>query len=72
MSVLKNFDFKKYSPKVIVVEFLDLSLSKLEIKNLNVLNVLNSEIHKLIVNNNYTLSNVIHSDLVYISNDFRD
>ena len=32
LDILKNFDFDKYSPKVIVVEFLDLSLEKLEIK----------------------------------------
>ena len=31
LAILKNFDFTKYSPKVIVVEYLDLSLKKLEI-----------------------------------------
>ena len=72
LSVLKNFDFKKYSPKVIVVEYLDLSLKKLEIKNLNIDNFLKSDIYKLIVSNNYTLANVLHSDLVFIQNEFRD
>ena len=36
LSVLKNFDFHKFKPKIIVVEYLDLSLKKLEIKNLNI------------------------------------
>ena len=72
LSVLKNFDFKKYSPKVIVVEYLDLSLKKLEIKNLNIDNFLKSNIYKLIISNNYTLANVLHSDLVFIQNKFRD
>ena len=72
LSVLKNFDFKKYSPKVIVVEYLDLSLKKLEIKNLNIDNILKSDIYKLIISNNYTLANVLHSDLVFIQNKFRD
>ncbi len=72
LSVLKNFDFKKYSPKVIVVEYLDLSLKKLEIKNLNIDNFLKSDIYKLIISNNYTLANVLHSDLVFIQNKFRD
>ena len=31
-AILKNFNFTKYSPKVIVVEYLDLSLKKLESK----------------------------------------
>ena len=72
LSILKNFDFKKYSPKVIVVEYLDLSLKKLEIKNLNINNIIESDIYKLIISNNYTLANVLHSDLVFIHNDFRD
>ena len=70
--ILKNFDFKKYSPKVIVVEYLDLSLKKLEIKNLNIDNIIKSDIYKLIISKNYTLANVLHSDLVFIQNDFRD
>ena len=65
LSILKNFDFKKYSPKVIVVEYLDLSLKKLEIKNLNIDNIIKSDIYKLIISNNYTLANVLHSDLVF-------
>ena len=72
LNVLKNFDFKRYSPKVIVVEFLDLSLKKLEIKNLNINNIIKSEIYKLIESNNYTLANILHSDLVFINNDFSD
>ena len=72
LSILKNFDFKKYSPKVIVVEYLDLSLKKLEIKNLNINNIIKSDIYNLIISNNYTLANVLHSDLVFIHNDFRD
>ncbi len=70
--ILKDFDFNKYSPKVIVVEFLDLSLKKLEIKNLNVNNIIKSEIYKLILSKNYTLANILHSDLVFILNSFRD
>ena len=72
LSILKNFDFKKYLPKVIVVEYLDLSLKKLEIKNLNINNIIKSDIYKLIISNNYTLANVLHSDLVFIQNNFKD
>ena len=70
--VLKNFDFKKYSPKVIVIEYLDLSLPKLEIKNLNIKNIISSQLYNLITSNNYTLANILHSDLVFINNDFKD
>ncbi len=72
LDILKNFDFNKYSPKVIVVEYLDLSLKKLEIKNLNINNIIKSDVYKLIISNNYTLANVLHSDLVFIQNNYRD
>ena len=69
---LKNFDFNKYNPKIIVVEHLDLSLPALEIKNLNINSAINSDIYKLIVSKNYTLANMLHSDLVFVNNKFRD
>ncbi len=72
LDIFKNFDFNKYSPKVIVVEFLDLSIKKLEIKNLSVNNMIRSEIFELIQSKGYTLTNVLHSDLVFIKNSFRD
>ena len=70
--ILKYFDFAKYKPKVIVVEFLDTELPKLEIKNLNITNVLKSDIYKLLISRNYTLANWLHSDLVFVSKDFKD
>ena len=69
---LKEFDFHRYRPKVIVVEYLDLSLPALEIKNLNVKSAINSDIYKLIASKNYTLINMLHSDLVFVNNNFRD
>jgi FkbM family methyltransferase len=72
LEVLKDFNFTKYEPKVIVVEYLDLSLSKLEIKNLDISKVMNSDIYELITSKNYTLVNMLHSDLVFVNNNFRD
>ena len=69
---LKNFDFNKYNPKIIVVEYLNLSLPVLETKNLNINSAINSDIYKLIVSKNYTLVNMLHSDLVFVNNKFRD
>ena len=72
LDVIKGFDLKKYKPKVVIIEFLDLSLKKLEIKNLNIKNFLKSEIYQYMVDKNYTLVNLIHSDLVFVNNSFRD
>ena len=45
IDVIKGFDIKKYKPKIVIVEFLDKSISKLEVKNLDINHVLNSEIY---------------------------
>ena len=70
--VLKNFNFIKYAPKVVVIEFLDLTMPQLEIKNININNILASHIYKFMILKNYTLVNILHSDLVFINNSFRD
>ena len=72
LPVLEGLDFDKYSPNVIVIEYLDLNVSKLEIKNLNIENVINSEIYKFLTLKKYILVNSIYSDLIFIKSDFRD
>ena len=72
LDVIKGFDIKKYSPKIIVIEYLDPSISKLEVKNLNIENVLNSDIYKVMKKNGYTLINWLHSDLIFAEKNFRD
>ena len=72
LDVFIGFDLKKYAPNVIVVEFLDLSLSKIEIKNQNIHNIINSEIYKFLTSQNYTLTNVVYADLIFINNNFRN
>jgi len=72
LNVLKGLDFKKYYPKIIIVEFLDLSANKLEIKNLNIEIVIKSELYKFLISKGYILTNNIYSDLVFANKDFRD
>ena len=71
LEVLKGFNINKYKPDIIVVEFLDLSLEKLEIQNLNIKNVINSDIYKFLTNNKYSLINWLHSDLIFANNEFK-
>ena len=72
IQVLEGFDFNLYNPDVIVIEYLDLSLKKLEVKNLNIENLLKTELYKFLISKNYILANYIYSDLVFIKNEFRD
>tara|TARA_B100000900_G_C20484820_1_gene677020 strand:+ start:358 stop:1074 length:717 start_codon:yes stop_codon:yes gene_type:complete len=72
LQVLEGIDFNFYKPDVIVVEFLDLSAKKLEIKNLNTENVFKTELYKYLISKNYVLVNCIYSDLIFINTEFRD
>ena len=71
LEVLNGFNINHYQPDVIIVEYLDLSIDKLEIKNLNINNVLNSELYNYMINKNYSLVNWLHSDLIFINNEFK-
>ena len=70
--ILKGLDLIKYKPDVISVEYLDLAMKKLEFKNNNLDNVLNSTLYKYMIQNNYSLVNWNHADLIFVSDNFRD
>ncbi len=72
LQVLKGLDFNKYKPDVIVVEFLDFSTKKLEVKNLNIENLFKTELFQYLISKNYILVNYIYSDLIFINKEFRD
>ena len=72
MEVLKGFNLSKYFPDVIVIEYIDTSLKKLEFHNQKIENVINSELFKFIKSHNYHLVNWLHSDLIFIHENIRE
>jgi FkbM family methyltransferase len=72
IDVLNGFDINKFSPDIVSVEFLDLAMKKLEFKNNNLKNVLNSRIYEYMTKNGYSLINWNHADLIFINNKLRD
>ena len=76
MNVLKGFDIKKYSPDLIVIEFMDLEnktddIYKIEFYKQNLNKILNSELYNYMIHNNYSLVNWTFLDLVWVSNKFK-
>ena len=72
LEVLKGFDLAKHKPDVISVEYLDLNMKKLEFKNNNLNVIINSELYKYMIINDYYFVNWNHADLIFVSNSFRD
>lgn len=68
---LRKFNFKKYKVDVIVIECLNIKIKKLEIYNQSLDHILNSNIYKLLLLNDYKLINWVHSDLIFVRNDFQ-
>ena len=72
MNVLKGFDLEKYSPEVVVVEYVDFSMNKQEFYNQNINNVINCELYNFMKDRSYTFVNWLSSDLIFINNKIRD
>ena len=71
IDILKNFDIKYYKPKVISVEFIDYQMKELEFKNNNIDRVLQSDLYKYFISNDYHFVNWSHADLIFVYKDFR-
>ena len=72
MNVFKGFDLSLYKPSIISVEFLDLDMKYLEFKNNDLQRLVNSDLYKHLLSNNYHFVNWLHGDLIFAHNDFRD
>tara|TARA_A100000164_G_scaffold294661_1_gene268537 strand:- start:1218 stop:1922 length:705 start_codon:yes stop_codon:yes gene_type:complete len=72
LEVLKGFDLKLYNPKVINIEFLDLSMKKLHFRNNDLYKILKSDLYKYLYKRNYRLINWLHADLIFIHSSLRD
>ena len=68
--VLENFEFSKYKIDVVVIELLDKKIKKMEMWTQSIDMVLNSNIYNLLLKRGYKLINWIHSDLIFINNNF--
>ena len=69
---LKNFNFAKYDIDVIVTEVTDTKVKDLEIYNLSLNKILETNLYKLLIKNNYKLVNWVNSDLIFIKNSYQE
>ena len=72
MDIFKAFNLSLYKPNIISVEFLDLDMKYLEFKNNDLQRIVNSDLYKHLLNNNYHFVNWLHGDLIFVHRDFRD
>ena len=72
LNVLKGFNILKYRPSIISIEYLDYEMKKLELKNNNLENIINSNIYKYLIQNKYFFVNWVHGDLIFAHKNFRD
>ncbi len=67
LNVLKGFNFNKYKPTVIVLEFIDPFIK--EFYHHKIENIIKSEIYLFMKSKKYKLINWVHDDLIFIYKD---
>jgi len=73
IEVLKSFNFEKYAPEMLVIEFLERDIiNNSEFHNQNISAILNSEVYKHMIKNNYHFVNWLHIDLIFVHNSIRN
>ena len=72
LEVVRSIDLKKYAPEMIVIEFLDLKMKEVEFYNQDINVVLNSEVYKYMIKNDYYFVNWLHSDMVFVHKSIRN
>ena len=68
--VLENFEFSKYGIDVVVLELLNDKVDKMEMYKQSIELVMKSNIYNLLLKRGYKLINWIHSDLIFVNNNF--
>ena len=66
LNVLKGLNFKKFKPKVVVLEYIKPSIKEFYYHKIE--NIINSKMYKFMIKKNYKLVNWVHDDLIFISN----
>ena len=72
LEVVRSIDLKKYAPEMVVIEFLDLKMKEIEFYNQDINLVLNSEVYKHMIKNDYYFVNWLHSDMVFVHKSIRN
>ena len=72
IEVLRSIDLNKYFPEMIVIEFLERDiLDNMEFYNQNIDQVINSEVYRYMVKNDYHFVNWLNCDLIFAHNSIR-
>ena len=70
--VLRSIDLNKHFPEMIVIEFLERDiLDNMEFYNQNIDQVINSEVYRYMVKNDYHFVNWLNCDLIFAHNSIR-
>ena len=70
LEVIKSINLTKYTPDMIIVEHMEV-IDKWQFYKQNINNILDSEIYKYLINNDYHFVNWLHCDLVFVHKSIR-
>ncbi|MDA9618587.1 FkbM family methyltransferase [bacterium] len=70
LEVIKSINLTKYTPDMIIVEYME-AISNWKFYKQNINNILESDIYKYLINNDYYFVNWLHCDLVFVHKSIR-
>ena len=72
LEVIKSIDLIKYSPEIILIEFMEKKLNEIKFYKQNINSIIDSDLYKYMIKNNYYFVNWINNDLVFAHTDIRN
>jgi len=69
--ILEKFKFENYQIDAVVIELLDKKVKKMEMWSQSMDMILKSHIYQLLIKKGYKLINWVHSDLIFVNNNFK-
>tara|TARA_B100000900_G_scaffold395393_1_gene393728 strand:- start:475 stop:1227 length:753 start_codon:yes stop_codon:yes gene_type:complete len=70
--VIKSFNLQKYSPEIILIEFIDSNAKSTNFIDQNLNTIIESKIYKHMIKYNYHFVNWLHNDLIFAHNSVRN
>lgn len=70
--VIKSIDLNRYSPEIILIEFMEKKNNEIKFYNQNINSIINSDLYNYMTKYNYYFVNWVNNDLVFAHTNIRN
>ena len=70
--IIKSIDLNRYSPEIVLIEFMEKKSNEIKFYNQNINSIINSDLYNYMNKHNYYFVNWINNDLVFAHTNIRN